>query len=70
MGTLPDLRQGIPALKKLKLFSVIRRLGEEETAPAEAPAGGEAAPEMKNSVSHRGRAMAEFTRRLAALLGD
>lgn len=31
---------------------------------------GEAAPEMKNSVSHRGRAMAEFTRRLAALLGD
>lgn len=30
---------------------------------------GEAAPERKNSVSHRGRAMAEFTRRLAAILG-
>ena len=29
---------------------------------------GEAAPERKNSVSHRGRAMAEFTRRLAAIL--
>ena len=31
---------------------------------------GEAAPEKKNSVSHRGRAMAEFTRRLSVLLGD
>ena len=31
---------------------------------------GEATPEKKNSVSHRGRAMAEFTRRLAVLLGD
>ena len=31
---------------------------------------GEAAPEKKNSVSHRGRAMAEFTRRLGVLLGD
>ncbi|MBP3636230.1 MAG: DNA polymerase I [Clostridia bacterium] len=38
---MPDLKQGIPALQKLKLNSIIRRLGEEpaqqqETADAEA----------------------------------
>ncbi len=39
---LPDLKQGIPALQKLKLNSIIRRLGEE---PAETPApAAEAAP--------------------------
>ena len=31
---------------------------------------GETPPEKKNGVSHRGRAMKEFTRRLLAVLGD
>lgn len=35
--TLPDLRQGIPALQDLQLNSIIRRLGEEPAA-AEQPA--------------------------------
>lgn len=35
--TLPDLRQGIPALQNLQLNSIIRRLGEEPAA-AEQPA--------------------------------
>ena len=32
---LPDLKKGIPALKKLKLNSIIRRLSEEENAETE-----------------------------------
>ena len=35
---LPDLRQGIPALEKLRLNSIIRRLGEEPAPEAAAPA--------------------------------
>ena len=52
---VPDLMQGIPALEKLKLFSLVRRIREESGKPgtsAGEPAGageasvGEAAPEM------------------------
>ena len=32
---LPDLKQGIPALQKLKLFSLIKRINTEETAAAD-----------------------------------
>ncbi|MDO5436506.1 MAG: DNA polymerase I [Clostridia bacterium] len=34
---LPDLRQGIPMLEKLKLQSIIRRLGGEDAAASAAP---------------------------------
>ena len=48
---LPDLKQGIPALKKLKLNSIIKRLegGDEAKAgdSAAAPAGDVSRPEMK-----------------------
>ncbi len=45
--SLPDLKQGIPALKKLKLFSIIRRITEDDPSArkpaAEKPAGGKPA---------------------------
>jgi DNA polymerase-1 len=49
---LPDLKQGIPALKKLKLFSIIKRIegGGDEAKPAsaaQAAAGEITRPDMK-----------------------
>ncbi len=37
---VPDFRQGIPALKKLKLFSLIRRISGEDQPSAPETAGG------------------------------
>ena len=46
---LPDLKKGIPALQKLKLFSLIRRIGTDEGAAAETerPEGETAYPFIK-----------------------
>ena len=43
---LPDLKQGIPALKKLKLNSIIKRITDGGESADAAPAAGEARPGM------------------------
>ena len=63
---LPDLTQGIPALQKLKLNSIIRRLGED-SAGSEAPA--EEAPAALTLLPYGEPAVLSTPGELSAWLG-
>ena len=48
---LPDLKQGIPALQKLKLFSLVKRINTEEGGDTAGAAGGDEKPAKMERIA-------------------